>query len=143
MKGVLKLFLVALITLAFSGVGFAQAKPATPATPATPASPEKKAEKAGKKEGQPKATRVTGEIMSLDAKAGTLRVKVKDKEMSFTAETKGAKSALEKVKVGDRVSVSYTEKNGKLIARSVTEGKAKAKGKGKKAEAKTEGKKGQ
>lgn len=143
MKGILKLLLVALITLAFSGVSFAQAKPATPATPATPASPEKKAEKAGKKAEQPKTTRVTGEIMSVDAKAGALTVKVKDKEMSFAAETKGAKSALEKVKVGDRVNVSYTEKNGKLIARSVTEGKAKAKGKTKKAEEKTAEKKGQ
>lgn len=142
MKDMLKLFLVALITLAFSGVSFAQAKPATPAIPATPASPEKKAGKVGKKEGQPKTTRVTGQIISLDAKAGTLRVKAKDKEMSFTAETKGAKGALEKVKVGDTVSVSYTEKNGKLIARSVAEGKAKAKGKAKKAEAKAEGKKG-
>ena len=142
MKGILKLLLVALISLAFSGVSFAQAKPATPATPATPASPEKKAEKAAKKEDRPKTTRVTGEIMSLDAKAGTLRVKVKDKEMSFTAETKGAKSALEKVKVGDKVSVSYTEKNGKLIARSVTEGEAKAKGKAKKAEEKKGEKKG-
>jgi type IV secretory pathway VirB6-like protein len=54
-KNTLKILVVALMTLAFSGTSFAQAKPATPATPATPASPamEKKAgdkaEKTGKK----------------------------------------------------------------------------------------------
>ncbi len=73
----------------------------------------------------PKATRITGEIVSLDAKAGTLTVKANGKEMSFAADTKGAKSALEKVKVGDRVRISYTEKDGKLIAHSVTGAKAK------------------
>jgi hypothetical protein len=89
---------------------------------------EKKAEK-------PKATRIVGEIISVDAKAGTLTVKAKDKEMSFTAETKAAKAALEKVKVGDGVRVSYNEKNGKLIARSVAVAKAKGK-----VEAKAKGK---
>jgi len=119
MKSILRLFLAALVTLAFTGVSFAQAKPATPATPA---SPEKKAEM---KQERPKTSRVTGEIVSLDAKAGTLRVKVNGKEMSFVAETKGVKSALEKVKVGEQVRISYTEKGGKLIAHSVTEAKAK------------------
>lgn len=120
MKSIYRLFLAALVTLAFTGVSFAQAKPATPATPAAP---EKKAEM---KQEKPKAGRLTGEIVSLDAKAGTLTVKANGKEMSFTAQTKGAKSALEKVKVGEQVRISYTEKGGKLIAHSVTEAKAKA-----------------
>ena len=77
-----------------------------------------------KKEG-PKTTSITGEIASVDAKAGTLTVKVSGKEMSFLAETKGAKSALKKVKVGEQVRISYAEKDGKLIAHSVTEAKAK------------------
>lgn len=119
MKSIYRLFLAALVTLAFTGVSFAQAKPATPATPA---SPEKKAEI---KQEKPKASRITGEIVSVDAKAGTLTVKANGKEMSFTADAKGAKSALEKVKVGEQIRVSYTEKDGKLIARSVTEAKAK------------------
>ena len=125
MKRILRLFLVPLFTLTFAGASFAQA------TPATPATPEKKAEKKAEK---PKATRFTGEVASVDAKAGTLTVKAKDKEMSFTAPTK----ALEKVKVGDRVRVSYTEKDGKLSASSVTPAKAEAKAKGmeQKAEAK-------
>jgi len=113
MKSVLRLLLVSLVTLTFAGVGFAQATPATPATPA---------KKVVKKEEKPRATRVLGEVISVDAKAGMLRVKVKDKEMSFAAETKGA---LGKVKVGDKVRVSYGEKEGKLIARSITEARPK------------------
>lgn len=83
-----------------------------------------------------KAKSATGEVVSVNAKAGTLAVKVKDKEMSFTAETK----ALEKVKAGDRVTVSYTEKEGKMMASSVKEAKAPAK-KAEKKEEKTKEKK--
>lgn len=118
MKNILRLFLVPLVTLTFAGLSFAQGKPATPAP--TP-SVEKKAGVKGEK---PKATSVTGEIISVDAKAGTLTVKAKDKEMGFTAETKGARAALAKVKVGERARVSYTERNGKLIAHSMTQAKA-------------------
>ena len=137
MKSVFRLFLVPLVALAFATVSFAQAKPATPATPATPASPAKKEVKTA---GKPKATRITGEIVSLDVKAGTLTVKANGKEMSFAADTKGAKSALGKVKVGDRVRVSYTEKDGKLMAHSVTRAKtiAKAKAEAKATEKKAE-----
>ena len=136
MKKMLKLVVVALVTLAFSAVSFAA--PATPATPASPAV-EKSEKKAEKK--KPKTLSATGELVSVDAKAGTLAVKVKDKQLSLTAETKAAKQALEKVKVGDRVRVSYTEKEGKMMARSVTAApveKAEAK---KKAEEKKEEKK--
>ncbi len=106
MKNALKVLIVALTTLAFSGVSFAQEKKATPATPAAPAT-EKKSEMKSEK---PKTTRITGEVTSVDAKAGTLTVKAKDKETNLTADTK-AKGALEKVKVGDMVKVSYTEDN--------------------------------
>ena len=118
MKNMIKILVVALTTLSFSALGFAQAKPATPATPATPAAPatEKKTEM---KSGKAKTHRVTGEVTSLDAKAGTFAVKEKDKEIKLTADSKSAKSALEKVKVGDMVRVSYTEKDGKMIASSV------------------------
>jgi len=121
-KNALKVLIVALTTLAFSGVSFAQEKKATPATPAAPAT-EKKSEMKSEK---PKTTRITGEVTSVDAKAGTLTVKAKDKETNLTADTK-AKGALEKVKVGDMVKVSYTEKDGKMIVSSVkAESKSKA-----------------
>lgn len=114
MKNMIKVLVIAVTTLVFSGLSFAQAKPATPATPATPPM-EKKAEKTEKA----KTVRITGEITSLDAKAGAFAVKTKDKEVKLTADSKSAKSALEKVKVGDMVQVSYTEKDGKMIASSV------------------------
>ena len=114
MKNMIKILVVALTTLSFSALGFAQAKPATPATPATPAAPamEKKTEKA-------KTHRITGELTSLDAKAGTFAVKEKDKELKLTTDSKSAKDTLEKLKVGDMVRVSYTEKDGKMTASSV------------------------
>ena len=121
MKNMIKVLVIALTSLAFSGVSFAQAKPATPATPATPASPAmEKSEKA-------KSNRATGEVTSVDAKAGTFTVKAKDKEINLVADSKSTKAALEKLKVGDMVRVSYTEKDGKMIASSVkAESKSKA-----------------
>jgi len=107
---------------------------------------EKKAEKAAqpcapamekKAPEKPKAISATGDVVSADAKTGMLAVKVKDKDMSFTAESKTAKQSLEKVKAGDKVTVSYTEKDGKMIASSVKAVKAPAK----KAETKKEEKK--
>src|SRR6266404_3154739 len=111
----IKVLVIALTSLAFSDVSFAQAKPATPATPAAPAmekQTEMKSEKA-------KTNRISGEVTSLDAKAGTFAVKSKDKEINLTADSKSTKDALEKLNVSDKVRVSYTEKDGKLIASSV------------------------
>jgi len=124
MKNMIKVLVVALTTLSFSALGFAQTKPATPATPATPAAPaEKKTETKSEKA---KSHRVTGELTSVDAKAGTFAVKGNDKEVKLAADSKSAKDALEKVKVGDMVRVSYTEKDGKMIATSVKAGSKNA-----------------
>ncbi len=121
MKNMIKVLVIALTSLAFSSVSFAQAKPATPATPATPAAPAmEKSEKA-------KSNRLTGEITSVDVKAGTFTVKGKDKEINLVADSKSTKAEVEKLKVGDTVRVSYTEKDGKMIASSVrAESKSKA-----------------
>jgi len=124
-KNMIKVLIVALTSLALSGVSFAQAKPATPATPATPGAPamEKKMERSEKA----KTEGLTGEVTSVDAKAGTLTVKGKDKEINLAADSKSTKAALEKLKVGDMVRVSYTEKDGKMIVSSVkAESKTKA-----------------
>ncbi|HEX9273573.1 MAG TPA: hypothetical protein VGA01_15310 [Candidatus Binatia bacterium] len=121
MKNMIKVLVIALTSLAFSGVSFAQAKPATPATPATPAAPAmEKSEKA-------KTNGVTGEVTLVDMKAGTFTVHTKDKDINLVADSKSTKAALEKLKVGDMVRVSYTEKDGKMIASSVkAESKSKA-----------------
>ena len=115
MKNMIKVLVIALTSLALNGLSFAQDKPATPSTPAAPAM-EKKTEMKSEKA---KTNRITGEVTSLDAKAGTFAVKTKDKEINLTADSKSTKSALEKLKVSDKVTVSYTEKDGKLIASSV------------------------
>jgi hypothetical protein len=115
-KNTIKILVVALTTLGFSTLGFAQATPATPA-------PEKKTEMKSEK---PKSQQISGEITSVDAKAGDFAVKTKDKEVKLKAESKGTKGALEKLKVGDMVKVSYTEKDGKSIASSVKAEKSTA-----------------
>jgi hypothetical protein len=102
-------------------ISAAEKKAAQPCAPAMEKKEEKKA--------PAKAKSATGEVVSVDAKTGMLAVKVKDKEMSFTAETK----VVDKVKVGETVTVSYTEKEGKMVASSVKAAKKKAE---KKAEAK-------
>jgi hypothetical protein len=124
-KNALRVLVVTLITVAFSGISFAQAKPATPATPATPPAPamEKKTEMKSEKA---KTTRITGEVTSVDSKAGTLTVKTKDKEANLIADS-NAKGALGKVKVGDMVKVTYAEKDGKMLASSIAGVKARAK----------------
>ena len=127
MKNMIKVLVIALTSLAFSGVSFAQAKPATPATPATPAAPAmEKSEKA-------QANGLTGGVTLVDVKAGTFTVHTKDKDINLVADSKSTKTALEKLKVGDMVRVSYTEKDGKMIASSV---KAESKSKEKKSETK-------
>ena len=115
MNNMIKILVIALTSLALNGLSFAQDKPATPATPAAPAM-EKKTEMKSEKA---KTHRITGEVTSLDAKAGTFAVKTKDKEFDLTADSTSTKGALEKLKVSDKVRVSYTEKDGKLIASSV------------------------
>ncbi len=117
MKGMIRILVIGLTPLFFTGLSFAQAKPEKSAAPAM----EKKAET------KAKVTRITGEVTSVDAKAGSLAVKAKDKDVDLTAESKSAKGALEKIKVGDTVRVSYTEKEGKNVASSIVKSKAPAK----------------
>ena len=112
MKNTIKVLVVALTSLAFNAASFAQAKPATPATPAAPAM-EKKTEMKSEKA---QATVLTGKVTSVDAKAGKLTVKTKDKEVNLTTDSKTTRAALEKLKVGDTAKVF--EKGGKVIAAS-------------------------
>jgi ribosomal protein S1 len=122
MKRLLRALLLPALTLSLAGTGFA-------AGAASPAKEEKKAEATEKKEQRVTPRQLTGEVTSVDPKGGTLTVKAKTGEKSFTAEEK-AKGALEKIKVGDRVRVRYVEKEGKLMARSVAEVKTKGEAKG-------------
>ena len=112
MKKMITLFVILLTTLAFNGVSFAQAKPATEKKP------EMKSEKA-------QATVLTGKVTSVDAKAGKLTVKTKDKEINMTTDSKSTKAALAKLKVGDTAKVF--ERGGTVIASSPVKGESKTK----------------
>ncbi|MGE5305096.1 MAG: hypothetical protein ACM3TN_17430 [Alphaproteobacteria bacterium] len=116
MKTMSKFLVITFITFGFSGFSFAQAKPATPAAPTMEKKSETKA----------KPSRIWGQVTSVDAKAGTIALKTKDKNVSINAESKSVKAELEKFKVGDRVRVSYNEKDGKMVATSVKAAKSKA-----------------
>src|SRR5437660_5542542 len=123
MKKVLRVLIVALITVAFGGVSFAADKSTDKSTDK---SMEKTDKKTPVKSEKPKPTNTTGEVTSVDAKAGTLTVKGKDKEINLNAISR-AKAALGKIKVGDMVKVTYTEQDGKMNASSVSVVKGTAK----------------
>ena len=114
-----KVLIVALTSLVFTVVSFAQSKPAPSITPA-PAleKTEMKSEKAP-------ATILTGQVTSVDAKAGKLTVKTKAKEIHLTTDSKSTKSALEKLKVGDTAKVF--ERGGTVIAASPVKAESKTK----------------
>ncbi|OGQ80353.1 MAG: hypothetical protein A3F90_08065 [Deltaproteobacteria bacterium RIFCSPLOWO2_12_FULL_60_19] len=107
------------LILAFPLGSFAQT---IPATGAAPVSPEKKEETKAGQTKRPKVSRTEGQLLAVDTKAGTLRVKIKDVERSFTVEGRGAKARLEKTRVGQPIRVYYYEKEGKFIATSLRGG---------------------
>jgi hypothetical protein len=115
-KNTITVLIVALTSLTFNGDSFAQTKPDTPAAPATEKKPEMKSETA-------QATVLTGKVTSVDAKAGKLTVKLKDKEINLTTDSKSTKAALEKLQVGDTAKVF--EKGGRVIAVSPVKAESK------------------
>ena len=89
---------------------------------------KKPAEKKAKTTSATKTTkpqRLKGEITAMDAKAGTVSVKGTSEEKTFTTQD-AAKDALEIVKVGEHVRVTYSEKGGKSVATSIMRMKPKS-----------------
>lgn len=78
------------------------------------AQPKKKATKAKK----PKIQKFVGEISAVDNKTGAVSVKGSAGEKNFLTQD-AAKDALERLSVGERVRVQYSDKDGKLMASSV------------------------
>jgi hypothetical protein len=125
MKSMLRILLVPFVTLAFAGLVSAQGTssgtaPSKSSTSSTTSSATKSSEK---KASAPKTLRERGELTAADAKAGTAKVKLKDKELSLTADSQEAKDSLAKVKVGDKVRVAYVESDGKLMLKSISKTK--------------------
>ena len=127
-KNIVKLVVVAFTALVFGGVATAQDTKAGKMGKSSADSP--KMEKSTKA----KSGTATGEVTSVDAKSGQLTVKAKDKDLNLMAESKSAKNALDKVKVGDTVRVTYTDKDGKMVVSSV---KSESKGMSKSEERKS------
>lgn len=127
MKKAIAIIVSVLFVLSVAGLSFAAEQKAAPA--------EKKAAPAEKKEAAPakteakaekkapaKVKQVTGEVAAVDAKAMTLTVKGKKDEVALTVndKTKFDKGkSLADVKVGDKATVKYVEKDGKNVASSV------------------------
>ena len=123
-KAFVTFFIVGAFMAANSGNSFAQVKAPGKAEQSMEekGSPARPDEQNMEQKGSSKraAKRATGEVTSVDAKAGKLALKTKDKELDLDAKGTAAKKSLEKIHVGDRVNVAYTEQGGNLVAQSVT-----------------------
>ena len=106
-----------LFALLLSGLAFSAETPPTkePANESAKTAPAKKKSTKVKK---PKVQKFVGNISSVDTKTGAVSVKGSAGDKSFITQD-AAKDALERLAVGDRVRVQYSEKDGKLAATSV------------------------
>ena len=117
MSRVHKLLAVPLFVMLLAGLAFGAETPTTKDTTkesAKTAPPKKKSTTAKK----PKVQKFVGDISAVDTKSGAVSVKGTAGEKNFVTQD-AAKDAVERLKVGDRVRVQYSEKEGKLVATSV------------------------
>ena len=117
MKKVLIAVLAVFIGIAFVTSVFAQSatdKATKAATTPAPA-PEKKAEKKAAPKGKVKQHR--GAVTGVDMAAKTLTVKGRKGDMTFDVTDATMKG---EPKAGDKVTVKYAEKDGKMVAKSVS-----------------------
>lgn len=130
MKKSLMIVLAVLISVAFVTTVFAQAPKAAPApapapekaapAPAKDAKAAPAPEKAKEAAPKAKAAKFAGEVVSFEA-GKTMVVKGKDGEKTFDV------AAVKKeFKAGDKVTVMFTEKDGKLVASKVAAAKKAA-----------------
>jgi Cu/Ag efflux protein CusF len=140
MKKALMIALAVLISVAFVATVFAQA-PAKPADKPAGSDKAPAAEKKADKKEKPKTFK--GEVTKVDTTGKTITVKgTKGEETFDVSKVKNA----EKFKEGNKVTVNYSEKNGKNVAKSAkmaTDKKAAPKEKPEKAPGKSEAKPGE
>ena len=129
MKKAIAIFVAVIFVFAMASFSFAtEEKKAAPAPASAPAPAEKKAEPAKPAE-KPKVKQVTGNVKAVDMKAMTITVtkmmkdKAEDTVATVSDKTKimmgEVQKALADVKVGDKVTVKYTEAEGKNMAKRV------------------------
>jgi hypothetical protein len=129
MKSILRFLLVPVVTLTFAGAVSAQTGPTGgtgPSKSSTPSTKSDTTKSTDKKAAAAKTQRVRGELTAADAKAGTAKVKTKDKELSLSTESQEVKDSLAKMKVGDTVRVAYTDSDGKLMLKAISKTKLPA-----------------
>ncbi len=80
------------------------------------------AEKAAETEKKATVKQITGEVVAIDVAAKTITIKGKRAEVLLSADEK----MLKDIKVGDKVVAKYTEKDGKMIAKSLKKAEAKS-----------------
>jgi Cu/Ag efflux protein CusF len=122
MKKVLMIALAVLISVAFVTTVFAQEKKVEKPAAAAPAAPEKAKAEVKKEAPKAKAQTFKGDFVSFDEKAKTVVAKNEKGEMTFDV---SAIKKMPKAAAGDKVTVVYTEKDGKMVAKSVKVAKAK------------------
>ena len=125
MKKTIAIIVSLIFVLSFAGLSFAADKPAVEKK-AEPVKAEKKAPVVAEKKAAPaKVKQVTGDVAAVDAKANTITVKGKKGDTVVTCDDKTKimmgkdKKALADVKVGDKVTVKFSEADGKMTAKSV------------------------
>lgn len=134
MKKACMVALALIMTVALVTTVFAQAKPEAKPAPAPAAAPEKKADKPDIIKVEPaKVKTFKGEFVSKDEATKTIVVKGEKGDMTF--DVAGVKKLAE-LKAGDKVMVSYGEKDGKMVAKNVVKQAAKKEKAQKKEEAK-------
>jgi Cu/Ag efflux protein CusF len=121
MKKTLAIIVSLIFVLSFAGLSFAADKAVE--KKAEPVKAEKKAEPV--KAAPAKVKQVTGDVAAVDAKANTITVKGKKGDTVVTCDDKTKimmgkdKKALADVKVGDKVTVKFSEADGKMTAKSI------------------------
>ncbi|MDP3013629.1 MAG: PEGA domain-containing protein [Candidatus Subteraquimicrobiales bacterium] len=84
-----------------------------------------KIEELSEKKGVIKVMQITGEIIAVDAKSNTLKVKGKKGDVIIIYDDKtkimagNEKKAFEDIEISDKVTVKYTENDGKNVAKSI------------------------
>jgi len=108
--------LTSLLVFGLCGAGFAAEKAVTKSM-ATPTA--QKSQKADTKQTKStKPLKFRGDVSAIDSNNGSVSVKGQAGEKRFVTENT-AKDAVERLAVGDAVRVTYSEKDGKLVASSV------------------------
>ena len=122
MKKTLLFGLAVFVGLAFMATAFAQAAETKETTTTTTTTPGKKETTTTTTTTKHKSMEFKGEVTNMDMAAKMMTVKGKKGDMDF--DVSSAKMKREPM-AGDKVSVKYMEKDGKMMASSVRMGKMK------------------